>query len=71
MLENMHGFFHVSDVMNANAIGSLIEFVVAIIAVKMIITGVTAMVRDDARKMDKYQRTVEGYTGNGDETPEA
>ena len=73
MLENLHGFMHVSDVMSANAIGSTIGFVVAVISLKLIATIAGAMVRDDARKMAWYRRNVEGYTGDseGNGTPEA
>lgn len=74
MLETIQGFQHITDTLNANAVGSLVAFVAAVIGIKLIVTLSASMVRDDARKMDAYRRVMEGdksEIGNGSEETEA
>lgn len=59
-LESLHGFQHITDALNGNAIVTLFFFVLALISIKVIATLAGAMVRDDARTMDWYQSHVEG-----------
>lgn len=70
MLETIHGFQHITDTLNANAVGSLVAFVAAIIGIKLVVTLSASMVRDDSRKMDAYRRVMEhdkSAIGNGNE----
>lgn len=62
ILESIHGFQHISDVLTGNAIATTIYFVLALMAVKLLITLTATMVRDNAKKMEWYRQNVEGKT---------
>jgi hypothetical protein len=62
ILESMHGFQHISDVLTGNAIATIIYFDVALIAIKLLATVSATMVRDNAGKMEWYRQNVEGKT---------
>ena len=61
-LETIHGFQHITDVLTGNAIATTIYFVLALMAIKLLITLSVTMVRDNAQKMEWYRQNVEGKT---------
>lgn len=61
-LESIHGFQHITDVLTGNAIATTIYFVLALMAIKLLITLTATMVRDNAQKMEWYRQNVEGKT---------
>jgi len=62
VLESIHGFQHITDVLTGNAVATTIYFVMALMAIKLIATLSATMVRDDAKKMEWYRQNVEGKT---------
>ncbi len=62
VLESIHGFQHITDVLTGNAIATTIYFVLALMAIKLLITLTATMVRDNAQKMEWYRQNVEGKT---------
>lgn len=53
-----NGFSHITDVLNGNAIATLFFAIIAIISVKLIVTVIAAMVRDDARETLRYETEI-------------
>ncbi|MEJ2479729.1 MAG: hypothetical protein P8Y78_06040 [Acidihalobacter sp.] len=62
ILETIHGFQHITDVLNGNAVATTVFFVLSLMSLKLIATLAASMVRDDAKKMEWYSRSVEGAT---------
>ncbi|WP_455385541.1 hypothetical protein [Acidihalobacter prosperus] len=60
ILESIHGFQHITDVLTGNAVATTVFFVLSLMALKLIATLAASMVRDDAKKMEWYAQRVEG-----------